>query len=110
MNEGLPEGPFDAVYFGNTSHLYGPEENEKLFERMRASLAPGGIVAIREFVRGMSEDAALFAINMLVLSSSGGTYSADEYAGWLAEAGFEETEAISIPGRTTCLVFARNPR
>lgn len=110
MNEGLPEGPFDAVYFGNTSHLYGPEENKKLFGRMRRSLAPGGLVAIREFVRGMSEDAALFAINMLVLSSSGGTYSAEEYTSWLSGAGFEEAEAVPIPGRTTCLVLARNPR
>jgi SAM-dependent methyltransferase len=109
MNESLPEGPFEAVYFGNTSHLYGPEENKRLFARMRKSLAPGGLVAIREFVRGMSEDAALFAINMLVLSPSGGTYSADEYASWLSGAGFEKTEAIPIPGRTTCLVFARKP-
>jgi hypothetical protein len=27
MHEELPGGPFDAVYFGNTSHMYGPEEN-----------------------------------------------------------------------------------
>jgi hypothetical protein len=29
MNEELPEGPFDAVYFGNTSHMYGPEATEE---------------------------------------------------------------------------------
>jgi len=110
MNEGLPEGTFDAVYFGNTSHLYGPEENKKLFRRIRESLAPGGMIAIREFVRGMSEDAALFAINMLVLSSSGGTYSAEEYTSWLVGAGLEDAEAVPIPGRTTCLVLARKPR
>lgn len=110
MNEELPEGPFDAVYFGNTSHLYGPKENKRLFERMRASLAPGGLLAIREFVRGMSEDSALFAINMLVLTPGGGTYTAGEYEDWLAGAGFEDTEAAPIPGRTTCLVLARNPR
>jgi hypothetical protein len=90
MNEALPEGPFDAIYFGNTSHMYGPEENRALFARMRGSLAAGGLLVVREFVCGMSDDAALFALNMLVLTSGGGTYTASEYGGWLSEAGFEE--------------------
>lgn len=110
MNEELPEGPFDTIYFGNTSHLYGPEENEKLFARMRSSLVPGGLLGVREFVRGVSEDAALFAINMLVLTPGGGTYTAGEYTRWLRDAGFEEVEVVPIPGRTTCLITARNPR
>lgn len=110
MNEELPGGPFEAVYFGNTSHLYGPEENERLFERMRASLAPGGLTVVREFVRGVSDDAALFAINMLVLTPGGGTYTSKEYEDWLVKVGFESVEVVQIPGRTTCLVLAKNPR
>ncbi|MGH3086108.1 MAG: class I SAM-dependent methyltransferase [Rubrobacteraceae bacterium] len=110
MNEELPEGPFEGIYFGNTSHLYGPDENLALFERMRRSLAPGGLLALREFVRGISEDAALFAINMLVLTPGGGTYSAREYESWLTAAGFEEVEVATMPGRTTVLILARNPR
>lgn len=109
MNETLPAGPFDAIYFGNTSHMYGPAENRKLFTRMRRSLLPGGLLVIREFVRGMSEDAALFAVNMLVLTPGGGTYTREEYAGWLTEAGFEDVEFVPVPGRGTHLVFARNP-
>ena len=38
MNEWLPERLFDAIYFGNTSHMCGPEENRALFARMRGSL------------------------------------------------------------------------
>jgi SAM-dependent methyltransferase len=109
MNEVLPAGPFDAIYYGNTSHMYGPAENRALFERMRGSLLPGGLLAIREFVRGMSEDAALFAVNMLVLSAGGGTYTREEYEDWLAGAGFDGVEFVPIPGRGTHLVFARNP-
>ena len=67
MNEGLPEGPYEAIYFGNTSHMYGLE-NKRLLTRMRQILAPGGLLVVREFVRGTSEEAALFAVNMLVLT------------------------------------------
>src|SRR5918995_176038 len=45
MNEALPEGPFDAIYYGNTSHMYGPAENRVLFSRMRGSLVPEGWLA-----------------------------------------------------------------
>lgn len=110
MNEGLPEGPFDAIYFGNTSHMYGPEENLSLFARMRASLAPDGLLVVREFVRGLGEDAALFAVNMLVTTARGGTYTAREYEGWLTEAGFTSVEFEPVPGRSTHLVFARKDR
>ena len=109
MNEALPEGPFDAIYYGNTSHMYGPAENRDLFSRMRGSLLPGGLLAIREFVRGMSDDAALFAVNMLVLTAGGGTYTAEEYEGWLVGAGFEGVEFVPVPQRGTHLIFARNP-
>jgi SAM-dependent methyltransferase len=109
MNEALPEGPFDAVYFGNTSHMYAPRENRELFAAMRRSLVLGGLLAIREFVRGMSEDAALFAVNMLVLTPGGGTYTRKEYEGWLTGAGFDGVEFVPVPGRGTHLIFARNP-
>ncbi len=107
MNEGLPEGPFDAVYFGNTSHMYGPEENRALFARMRRSLVPGGLLVVREFVRGLGEDAALFAANMLVLTPRGGTYTAEEYERWLLEAGYGAVEFEPVAGRSSHLIFAR---
>lgn len=109
MNEGLPEGPYDAIYFGNTSHMYGPAKNRALFARMRGSLVPGGLLVIREYVRGLSADAGLFAANMLVLTPGGGTYTAAQYEGWLLEAGYEGVEIEAVTGRSSHLVTARNP-
>ena len=109
MNEALPVGPFDAIYFGNTSHMYGPDENRRLFGMMRASLYPGGLLAVRDFVRGRSRDAALFAVNMLVTTARGDTYTAKDYEGWLLGAGFEDVEFAPVPGRSTHLTLARKP-
>ena len=109
MNEALPAGPFDAMYFGNTSHMYGPDENRRLFGMMRASLAPGGLLAIRDFVRGMSGGAALFAVNMLVTTTRGDTYTAKDHERWLLDAGFESVEFVPVPGRSTHLILARAP-
>ena len=108
MNEWLPDGPFDAIYFGNTSHMYGPQENKKLFDRMRRSLAPGGLLVVREFVRGMSDEAALFAVNMLVLTPRGNAYTAEEYKEWLRDVGFVSVSVVPIPGLVSHLVLARN--
>lgn len=107
MNEWLPDGPFDAVYFGNTSHMYGPEENRTLFARMRRSLVAGGLLVVREFVRGLGEDAALFAANMLVLTPRGGTYTAEEYERWLLAAGYGAIDFEPVAGRSSHLIFAR---
>src|SRR3712207_3751105 len=107
FNEGLPEGPFDTAYLGSVSHMYGPEENLALIKRVADSLVPGGLIAIRDFIRGLSKGAALFAVNMLVNTESGDTYSEEEYISWLGTAGFERIEALPIPDRDTHLIVAR---
>ena len=93
---GLPEGPFDLVLLGNVCHIYGPEENLRLFKRVAAALAPGGGVAIIDFVRGRSVAAALFGVNMLTASASAGTWTEAEYRAWLTEAGFGEIEVADV--------------
>jgi SAM-dependent methyltransferase len=110
FNEGLPEGQFDAAYLGSVSHIYGPEENLALMNRVSGALSPGGLIAIRDFIRGRSKGAALFAVNMLVNTESGNTYTEEDYRGWLGEAGFQEVEVLPIPDRDTHLILARRPQ
>lgn len=74
---------------------------------MARVLVPGGLIAIRDFVRAQSRGAALFAVNMLVNTEYGNTHSEEEYRGWLATAGFEDTEMLPIPGRDTHLILAQ---
>jgi hypothetical protein len=72
-------------------------------------LSSGELIAIRDFIRGVSKGAALFAVNMVVNTESGNTYSEEEYRGWLGAAGFEEIEVLPIPERDTYFILARKP-
>src|SRR5215208_3534688 len=64
------------------------KEHLALIQRVAESLAPGGLIAIRDFIRGVNKGAALFAVNMVVNTESGDTYTEEEYRGWLNAAGF----------------------
>ena len=91
--------------------MLGPDENRDLLRRACAALAAGGRVIIQDNLldpdRTSPRSAALFALNMLVNTRSGGTYTEAEYGAWLVEAGFGRPTRVRIPGPTNLLVAAR---
>lgn len=106
FNESLPEGAFDLVFMGNILHIYGPQENRDLLKRAREVLAPGGLLAIVDIVRGKSLRAALFAVTMLVNTDSGGTWTEEEYRSWLEETGYANIEIKDLSDRDSQLILA----
>ncbi|HTT72218.1 MAG TPA: methyltransferase [Anaeromyxobacteraceae bacterium] len=102
---------YDLVLLSAICHMLGPDENRDLFRRIGSALAQGGRLVIQDHL--MAEDrtapraGALFAINMLVGTPGGGTYTEGEYAAWLAEAGFSSPRRIALPGPNDLLVAAR---
>jgi SAM-dependent methyltransferase len=87
ITEGLPAGPWDAVYLGNVVHLFGREVAATLVARAGAALAPGGRLAIQEVVLGRSVPAALFGVTMLTGTKAGEVYDEATYCAWMAAAG-----------------------
>ena len=83
---------FDLVLLSAVCHMFGEDENRSLIQRCARALLPGGHLVIREFI--LQEDrtaplhAALFALNMLVGTEHGNTYTEREYRTWMQEAGF----------------------
>ncbi len=55
-----------------------------------------------------SAQSPVFAVNMLVNTDEGDTYSFAEISGWLREAGFEDERRISVPGPSP-LILATKP-
>jgi (2Fe-2S) ferredoxin/SAM-dependent methyltransferase len=106
----LGEG-YDLVFISAICHMLSPEENLDLLRRCREALAPGGRVVIQDFIlepdKTAPRFAALFALNMLVGTRGGSSYSEPEYAGWLDEAGFREIRHARLPGITGLMIGSR---
>ena len=106
FNLGLPPGPFGLAYLGNICHIFGETENRELFRKVRQVLVPGGRIAIVDMVRGTNPFAAVFGVNMLVNTANGGTWTLDQYADWLAGAGFLDVKLNEVAGRQIITALA----
>ncbi|HSL20269.1 MAG TPA: methyltransferase [Vicinamibacterales bacterium] len=103
---------YDIVLVSAICHMLSPDENRDLLRRCFDATAPGGRVIVQDFILEPSKtaprSAALFALNMLVATQSGSTYSEAEYADWLRGAGFADVEQVRLPGPTGLMIGLKN--
>jgi len=110
-SDGFGSG-FDLVFLSAICHMLGSAGNQDLVGRCFAALSPGGRVLIQDFIltpdRTSPRSAALFALNMLVGTPEGSTYTSAQYRAWLSQAGFVDIRHVSLPGPTG-LMFGSHP-
>ncbi len=91
----LPSGA-DYAWVSAIVHQNSREQNRDLFAKVHAALQVGGRIGIRDIVMQPDKvqplDGALFAINMLVNTQGGGTFSFAELAADLQAVGFSRPE------------------
>lgn len=91
---------FDLAILGNIVHSEGEASSRRLFARLHTALAAGGRLAILDFFpndeRSGPPPAVLFALNMLVNTEHGDTFTVAEYRAWLTAAGFASVETVDI--------------
>lgn len=108
----LPAG-HDLVWLSAVIHQYSPGQNGALYARIFRSLVPGGRLLLRDYVmdsdRTNPRAGALFAVNMLVGTSGGGTYTLDEIREGLSRAGFVRIRLLHRGERMDALVEAFRP-
>lgn len=101
---------YDLILLSAICHMLDPEQNQDLFRRCYRALVRGGRIVIRDFIlepdRTAPKWVALFAINMLVGTKSGSTYTEAEYKTWLTGAGFAGFTRIDPTGD---LIVATRP-
>ena len=102
---------FDVILVSAICHMLGADGNRDLLRRCHAALAPDGRVVISDFIldadKTAPKHAALFALNMLVGTRDGSSYSENEYDAWLREAGFRNVQRVRLPGPAHLMVGTR---
>lgn len=100
---------YDLILVSQILHAYGAGECLGLLRRCREALVPGGRVAVHEFLLTETRTAplpgAIFAVNMLVNTRAGRTYTAGEIASWLKRAGFHGI--MTTPTEDTVVISGR---
>ncbi len=99
---------YDLIFLSAIIHSYSPDENRFLIQKCAGALCSKGMIVIQDFI--MEDDrihpveGALFAINMLVNTEGGSTYTESEVKGWLEEAGLCNIQRMEVASRTVQLI------
>jgi 2-polyprenyl-3-methyl-5-hydroxy-6-metoxy-1,4-benzoquinol methylase len=98
---------------GHILHSEGEQRSRALLDKTFTALAPGGLIAIAEILvdpdRRGPLPALMFALNMLVHSEHGDTFSLPEISSWLNDAGFHNVRTVSAPGLARQIIIAARP-
>ena len=97
---------------GHILHSEGERRSRELLAKTYAALTSGGTIAIAEFLvnkeRTGPVQGLLFAVNMLINTQEGNTWSFEEIGAWLEEVGFKNIRTLPAPGPSP-LILATKP-
>jgi cyclopropane fatty-acyl-phospholipid synthase-like methyltransferase len=100
QQEELGRGYEIALVFG-VLNGEPPEGRPALIRKVYAALNPGGQVVLRDLVLDQDRtgplEAAIFALQMLLATESGGLDTRADWDRWLAQAGFLPSKEIELP-------------
>jgi ubiquinone/menaquinone biosynthesis C-methylase UbiE len=103
---------YDIATLGHILHSEGEERSRELLKKTFRALKPSGVIAIAEWLvnneRTEPTHALMFAVQMLVNSEKGDTFSFNEIKNWLEDAGFKKVRKLDAPGPSP-LILATKP-
>ncbi len=99
---------FDLALLGNIVHTEGERSSRDLFRRIHEALHPGGKMVVIDMIPNDERTGPpfplVFALNMLVNSEYGDTYTIAEFGDWVKTAGFSRMEAADIDFHSPILI------
>jgi SAM-dependent methyltransferase len=105
-------GGYDIATLGHILHSEGEERSRELLKKTFRALKSGGTIAIAEWLvdddRTKPLPSLMFAVQMLVNTEKGDTFSFNEIKSWLEEAGFKKVRKLQAPGPSP-LILATKP-
>jgi SAM-dependent methyltransferase len=99
--DAVPTG-FDLAWLSHILHGEAPEVAAEIVRKAADGLKPGGVLLVHEFLLDDSKDGpefpALFALNMLLGTDGGQSYSGREIGGMLTAAGLSKVARLNFRG------------
>ncbi len=103
---------YDLALLGNILHSEGAQSAQDLLQRLHTALRSGGRVVIIDLLpsddRSGPPFPVFFALNMLLHTEHGDTFTLAEYTGWLRQAGFTRVETAEIGSHSPVVIGYRN--
>jgi SAM-dependent methyltransferase len=105
-------GAYDVAWLSQILHSMGPEACRTVIEKAVSVLEPGGLILVHDFLLNDTHDGplfpALFALNMLVNTEEGRSYSEGEVRDMLAKAGVRNIRRLPFRGPTDSGILSGN--
>jgi len=103
---------YEIATLGHILHSEGEERSRQLLKKTFRALKSAGTIAIAEWLvndnRTKPLPSLMFAVQMLVNTEKGDTFSFDEIKKWLEDAGFRKVRKLEAPGPSP-LILATKP-
>jgi len=99
---------YDLALVCNIVHSEGERSARDLFRRLFATLRAGGRIAIADMIPNESRTGppfpVFFALEMLLHTEEGDTFSLSQYSEWLQQAGFSRVETAEIGSHSPLII------
>ena len=103
----------DLALLSAVIHINSREANRSLYSRLFQSLQPGAAILIRDFImddsRTKPPDGAIFAVNMLVATKAGNSYTFREVCEDLNQSGFVNPQLVCDGPKMDQVIMATRP-
>jgi ubiquinone/menaquinone biosynthesis C-methylase UbiE len=105
------ENGYDIATLGHILHSEGKERSLRLLEKTFRALKSGGTIAIAEWLvndeRTGPPPSLMFAVQMLVNTEKGDTFSFNEIRSWLQDTGFKNVRKLEAPGPSPLILATK---
>ena len=110
----IEPGGYDLVVLGHVCRAEGADGARRLIDRAADALRPGGRVIVADYFqdpeRKLNPHAVLMGVTMMANTVNGFTFTTEQFAGWLADAGFVEPRLLEPIAFQQCMIATKAMR
>jgi SAM-dependent methyltransferase len=101
-----------VALLGHILHSQGAADSRALIRKTAAALAPGATIIIADWLTNSDRTAPLFpllfAVNMVVHTTDGDTFSFAEIRSWLEQSGFDDVRLVDVPAVSPLILATKS--